>query len=490
MEKINVSGLSFVDEHGRERIFTGMNIVDKGNFGDGKFTFAYEIDDKLLKSYKALGFNIIRLGFSWGAMEPEPGHYNDVFLDEIEKIVNRCAQHGVYVFLDSHQDCYSNFCHNTASGAPEWAFLIDGLKPTKAKLVWAEGYFISKTVHRAFDSFWDNREYGGKGLQDYYAGMWAHVAERFKDKPNLFSFDYFNEPFPGKSGGTLFKKMIANLVKVTLTDKRVKKGQMIKDALKKDRRVHVLDQYPGDVFADIISVGEPIVKEFDIERYTPFLNRMTKALRGVTDKGIVFTDNCYYSNLGIPCHNEPITVDGKREPNQCFSPHGYDLMVDTPAYKYANNSRVGALFAQHRKTQERLGSPCLVGEWGGDAPGTEWLPHVDFLLNTFAKYKWSHTYWHFSHGHFEAPLMDVLSRPYPKAVTGEIGEYRYDLKAKELALDFKQEVEFDVPNIIYVKSKPQKVTLNGTDLEYVFIESNGDIEFMTSPGQYSLKITI
>ena len=490
MEKINVSGLSFVDEHGRERIFTGMNIVDKGNFGDGKYTFSFKIDDELLTKYKALGFNIIRLGFSWGAMEPAPGKYNDVFLDEIEKIVDRCARHGIYIFFDSHQDCYSNFCHNTASGAPEWACLIDGLKPTTAKLVWAEGYFISKTVHRAFDSFWDNREYKGKGLQDYYADMWAHVAERFKDKSNLFGFDYFNEPYPGKAGGKLFKQMIGNLVKVTLKDRRVKKGQMIKDALQKDRRVHVLDQYPGDVFNDIISVGEPIIKEFDTKRYTPFLNRMTKALRRVTQNGIVFVDNCYYSNLGIPCHNEPITVDGKREAQQCFSPHGYDLMVDTPAYEYASDSRVGALFEEHRRTQKRLNMPCLVGEWGGDAPGTKWLPHVGLLLNTFAKNKWSHTYWHFNYNHFEAPLMDVLSRPYPRAVTGVIDEYKYDMQAKEFSLNFTQEKDFDLPSVIYVKSKPKKITLNGEEIECEFKEATGDIEIKTKAGEHEIKVQL
>jgi len=64
------------------------------------------------------------------------------------------------------------------------------------------------------------------------------------------------------------------------------------------------------------------------------------------------------------------------------------------------------------------------------------------------------------------------------------------LKAKELTLDFTQEDEFDVPNIVYVKSKPQKVTLNGQDLTYEYKESTGDIEFKTSPGQHSLKVIL
>ena len=32
MDQIRVDGTRFVDEHGRERIFSGMNVVDKKDF--------------------------------------------------------------------------------------------------------------------------------------------------------------------------------------------------------------------------------------------------------------------------------------------------------------------------------------------------------------------------------------------------------------------------------------------------------------------------
>ena len=32
MDKIKIDGMRFVDEHGRERIFSGMNVVDKKDF--------------------------------------------------------------------------------------------------------------------------------------------------------------------------------------------------------------------------------------------------------------------------------------------------------------------------------------------------------------------------------------------------------------------------------------------------------------------------
>ncbi|NLP47363.1 MAG: cellulase family glycosylhydrolase [Clostridiales bacterium] len=489
MNKITTSGLTFRDEHGRERIFSGFNIVDKQNYGeDGKFEFSFKIDDDFFKKYKERGFNIIRLGFSWDPIEPKPGQYNEKLLDDIERVVDECAKHGIFVFLDVHQDCYSTHCHNAGNGAPLWASLMDQYKQTKMKFVWAEGYFFSKSVHRAFDNFWTNKEFEGKGIQDRYADLWVKLAQRFKDKPNLFGFDFMNEPYPGKDGGKLFKKLILNLVKVTLTDKRVKKWQLIKDGLSKDRKVQVLDQYPADVFTKIIMVGNDIIKKFDTERYSPFLNRMAKSVRGVTDEGILFVDNCYYSNLGIPCYNLPIEVDGKREAKQCFSPHGYDLMVDTPAYKYANNGRVGALFAEHRRTQERLGVPCLVGEWGGNAEGTEWLPHVEFLLDTFAGYKWSNTYWAYYDGILEMPLMDVLGRPYPKAVTGDIVDYVHDREADTFTLRYKQEGDFEVPTVIFANKDVKSVTINGQE-QKVSTKAGEDIELFTKAGENEVVVS-
>ena len=135
------------------------------------------------------------------------------------------------------------------------------------------------------------------------------------------------------------------------------------------------------------------VENFDKNRYSPFLCKMSTAVREVTDRGIMFMANNYYSNMGIPCCNTHIKTNGEIESQQVFAPHAYDLMVDTPAYKYANNSRVGMIFDEHRKTQERLQIPCLVGEWGSCAEGDGWYPHIRFLQDKFDSYKWSNTYW-------------------------------------------------------------------------------------------------
>jgi endoglycosylceramidase len=216
---------------------------------------------------------------------------------------------------------------------------------------------------------------------------------------------------------------------------------------------------------------------------------MAASVRTVTDNGIMFMDNSYWSNIGIPCSNLPIEVNGKREAKQCFQPHGYDLMVDTPAYKYASNSRVGAIFAEHKRTQDRLSVPVIVGEWGGGGEGTEWLPHVEFLLETFEKNKWSYTYWHYSKGVMDSPLAEVLVRPYPKAVTGNIIENKYDKEKSSYTLVYEQVKEVGAPTVIYAHKAVKSVTADGEySVENINNSEASNIIVKTGIGRHTVII--
>ncbi len=487
MDKIFVSGMNFIDEYGRERIFSGMNVVDKKEYIADSPEYGYNPETFPFEEFKARGYDMIRLGFTWGAMEPTPNHYNEALIASLCKFLDKCEEYGIYAYLDCHQDVYSPYCYG--DGAPRWATITDQFKPTKPFVVWAEPYFYGRACHRAFDNFWNNVKYNGKGLQDYFSDMWKHVITATKDKPALFGFDFFNEPFPGADGGKIFRKVIAGLVKTSITDKRVNLLELAKVGIFSKEKPKALNQYTGDVFRKINSDCDDLVKNFDENRYSPFLSKMAAAVREVTDEGFVFMENNYYSNMGIPCCNKAATVNGKIEPKQVFAPHAYDLMVDTPAYKYASNSRVGMIFDQHRATQERLQIPCIVGEWGSCAEGDGWYPHIRFLQDKFDSYKWSNTYWCYFDGILERDFMKVLTRPRPKAVTGEIISYKYDHDDGEFKLKFKQDKKFDVPTIVYVDRKPKKIECDG---EYKIIELPGnigfDIEFTTDIGQHEIEI--
>jgi len=50
------------------------------------------------------GFNFVRLGVMWEAVETAPGNYNDVYLRQIDNLINRMGQKGIYTLVDAHQD--------------------------------------------------------------------------------------------------------------------------------------------------------------------------------------------------------------------------------------------------------------------------------------------------------------------------------------------------------------------------------------------------
>lgn len=487
MEKIRTEGKVLLDEYGRERIFNGINVCDKGCYDaeTGKRNFEYEWTDGRIEKFVKNGMNLIRLGITWEAVEPEKGKYNEEYLDAIEKILDKCAQAGIYAYIDMHQDLYSGWGNGPGDGAPAWACYTDGYKYTNPKLVWAESYFISKAVHRAFDNFWND----GFGVQTAYRKMWAHIAEKFDGHPALFGYDVMNEPFPGSDGGKTFFRLISSVAETTLKDNDISKAKLIKEALTKGRFIHVLDQYSGDVMKKIVCKAAPLINKFDTQKYMPFLNSTAKEIRKVSKDPILFIENSYYSNMGIKCEVKPITVDGKRDANQLFAPHAYDLMVDTPAYKHANSDRVKMIFDQRKREQDHnLEMPLIVGEWGGYSEGTEWLHHIEFLLNLFDSNKWSNTYWAYFGGLLESPLGEVLKRPYPRAVTGKIEEYKHNRSENTFTLTYTQDKKFKVPTEIFAHKPIESVETDGKyEIEKIDDEVSV-VKIKTGVGSHTVKI--
>ena len=491
MLKITTFEKKFIDSEGRERIFNGVNLCEKGWHVDGnpKRQYAFNFDENLIRNLSQLGFNLVRLGLTWDSIEPEPGKYNEENLDKIEKVADLCAKYGIYFFLDMHQDLYSGAPQTAGDGAPEWACITDGAKFTPTKLVWAEGYFWGKAVHKAFDNFWADREYNGIPLQTYFCNMWKHVAERFKDHPALFGFDLLNEPFPGTDGGKVFRKLIMNVAKTVITDKRCKKLWMLRQ-LVTGNAIKCLEPFNDpSLFRKVTSAGDELIRKFDTGHYSKFINKAAKAVREVTDNGIIIMENSYYSNLGIPYSAPAVNYDGKREEKLCFAPHAYDLMVDTPAYKYASNSRVGSIFDEHRRSQERLNVPLLVGEWGGASEGTDWLFHINYLLDKFDSYHWGQTYWAYYDGLLNDPIMNSLIRTAPVAVCGSIKEYGLDREKDIFTLTYEQDKDYSLPTEIYIHKAFKNIECDG---EYTLepIGENGAAMLKITAGTGTHKVTV
>lgn len=483
MNTIRAQGTRFVDDAGRERIFCGVNVVDKSDY-DARGTQTFPLTENDLRGFSARGINLIRLGFTWAKLEPAPGQYNEPYLDSVSGVLDLCAQYGIYVFLDMHQDLFSPVTNG--DGAPRWATLTDGHPVHPTRFVWAEDYFWGKACHSAFDHFWANTSVGGVGLQDRFAALWAHVTTRLGGKGAVIGFDLFNEPFPGTPGGACFRSIVSGAVKAVLFGRNVHRKRLVRDLFSADRKEKGFQHITYPVLREATRGADAAIARFDRAYYTPFLRRVGKAVRDTGTDKLLFVENNYYSNLGIPCRAEPIAFGGKRDAQQVFAPHAYDFMVDTPDYRYASNDRVGGIFAEHARTQKRLHMPVVVGEWGGfgSPDDDKWLDHISFLLSLFDRNKWSHAYWQYGDSFFDSPLMRVFVRPYPQAVCGTIERYAYDADKRVFRMTFSQDT--DGESVVCTPFPVRELTVDGETSEYSC--SGAATTVRTHAGRHTLEI--
>ncbi|RLD57590.1 MAG: hypothetical protein DRJ05_09460, partial [Bacteroidetes bacterium] len=119
---VTINGTKFIDGFGRQILLNGMNLVNKNRNENYIGEYA---NPEIFKNFKKWGFNVIRLGIIWDGLEPEPGVYNEEYLQEIDKQIKMAEENGLFVFLDMHQDLFSV---KYSDGAPKWATL-DEEKP-------------------------------------------------------------------------------------------------------------------------------------------------------------------------------------------------------------------------------------------------------------------------------------------------------------------------------------------------------------------------
>jgi endoglycosylceramidase len=484
MEKIAAEGLKFVDGEGRVRLFNGFNIDDKLLNCE---RFRYELDEEFFRKYRAYGLNFIRLAVTWQNLEPQPEKYNESYLRSIDGIFSLAEKYGVYILLDVHQDLYSGYDgEGVGDGAPMWATLTDGYKSKKPLFVWAEGYIFGKWVHRAFDHFWNNDPVFGMGLQDRYARLWQMLASRYCDSPALFGFDLMNEPFPGSDAKKMMLRLVRSVLAAVLFSRKIKRGRILKSLITRDM-AGLLDSVGGNAVRDIMKHIDSLSAEFDLKKYSPFLNKITAAIREITKNGFIMIEQAYLCNGGVKQSVPPITVNSEREKLQCFGPHAYDMTVDTPLYKYANADRVKAFFSEMRRTQLRLDVPVVVGEWGGcsDNKDTSWFPHALELLDFFDEQHWGQAYWDYHGDDLDSPLMGLLCRPHPVAVAGEIVRYGYDREKEIFTLRFTSDSPGE--SIIYLHKKFEMS--GGVDCETLEQYDSGAalVKIRTQAGEHTVE---
>ena len=200
-----VNGGRIVDEEGREVLLRGVNVNALAEYWDGTdFPTTFPLKKKDPARMASNGWNTVRLLLSWSKVEPEPGEYDEAYLDRVGRVVDRLAAVGIYTIIDLHQDAWGatlagrpdEQCASPQTpalgwdGAPDWATLDGG-----APRCWSGIRELGPAVIAAWTAFFaDQPAADGVGVKTHYVEMLGHVAERFADESAVAGFDLMNEP--------------------------------------------------------------------------------------------------------------------------------------------------------------------------------------------------------------------------------------------------------------------------------------------------------
>ena len=189
---LSTKGRWLVDAQGRVVITHGVNMVYKRPpYVPAKTGFGAD-DAAFLRRH---GFNSVRLGTIYTAVEPQPGRYDDAYLDAVAETEALLARERIFTQIDFHQDLFNE--RFGGEGFPDWAVFDDGA-PAEPLTGFPFTYISSPGGNRAWDNLWANRE----GIQDRFAAAWGHVAKRFAGRRWLLGYDLINEPWAGNQWTT------------------------------------------------------------------------------------------------------------------------------------------------------------------------------------------------------------------------------------------------------------------------------------------------
>ena len=275
----------------------------------------------------------------------------------------------------------------------------------------------------SWGDFWRNKN----GEFDRFEKSWTILWERYKDEPSVFGYDLLNEPMRGELNVS-YEDMESDYL-IPLYARLIDACQQINSCKK--------------IFYQPISV--PICSDWDIY-FPPFIEMKT-----------------------------PL----KKE-NIIFAPHIYE----------GDKSRIRKWFDRYEKDAAVSGTALLIGEWGPatydevDSSIREQFKFIDFYIETthvidslgLGSFKpwftgttgkslepdwdgWNKDWWkdYYTWSIFKDNnpvgtverkyITDIISRPYPQCVAGEIMKYSFDLPTRSFYLSVKAENRLGISKI-------------------------------------------
>lgn len=386
--QLSHAGRWLTDAGGRVVVLHGTNMVYKlAPFYPAAAGFGAD-DAAFLRS---VGFNVVRVGVLWQAVEPKPGVYDDGYLKHIAKTVRMLGRHGIYSLLDFHQDMYNQIFQG--EGFPRWAVQDGGLPNPRHGF--PGNYLTNTALQRAYDNFWANKPGpGGIGLQDRYAAAWAHVAHWFRGNPSVAGYEIMNEPFPG-----------------------------------------------SDAFTCAAPAGCP-VKDAEL---TGLERKVDHAIRSVDTRTLVFYEPFATFNFGFKDHIGPL-----KDPNAVFAWHDYCLTDEAAGCTtHATTMANAAAFVAHS------GDGSMMTEFGATTSPRDLHQMVSLADHYMVPWtEWAYCYCHDittssrQEGMVVDPfkptrganlvkrVLDSLVEPYPQVIAGTPRSWGYGHSTRKFILTY------------------------------------------------------
>jgi endoglycosylceramidase len=467
--KIKVDNGKFVDENGRERIFHGVNVVYKVPPyipSDNEFDPFLSFNDRDIMYMKEYGFNLVRLGIMWEAVEISPGIYDHGLLEKYLNLVNKLGQNDIYTIIDSHQDILSR--QTCGEGIP--LFYIESINHDKdcsgsllkkflnligvCKPINEYGfrrdekglpliedcqkhsfavYNTSPEITSLYSKLYNNEQ----GFLDKYIAFLSVVAKKFKGNEYILGFDLWNEPFPGG----LFDNPIHNL-----------------------------------------TPGKP-----DDEQLIPFYRKIDESLRKIDEDYVMMYENMPFPDFlplfiwnfkgGFSQTPLPQSQNNK----QIYNYHSYccNLSMTMCAsgespIEQSNNCR--DYHMEHVKEAnvytKKFGIGSIISEFGACFNTLACFNEISSVADAADKYLTSWAYWMYKpfndfttscidnkegifekDGSIQEYKVKALSRSYVQAFQGSAISMKFDTFSKNLIFSFKLNKNVEHPTIIYLNKK-------------------------------------
>lgn len=226
---VNTTTQFMIDGVRRSTIFHGVNVVYKVDpyipTTNDTFDPQLSLNDADIENMVEWGFNFVRLGVMWEAVERKPGEYDMVYLNKVNDLINKLGSRGIYTMVDAHQDVFARtIC---GEGMPTFYITDDLLDHTchGPDLPWAQHLYgtcqsmaafefktdengwplISECNKNSFVRYYSTAEslsafemlyQNTNGLQDKFMAYWDEVAKFFAPNQYVIGYDPINEPFP------------------------------------------------------------------------------------------------------------------------------------------------------------------------------------------------------------------------------------------------------------------------------------------------------